>query len=634
MTSMMNGDSNGTVKGTWPDKFALPVMAWLAVGLAVFHLWYALDTTLPATQLRPIHLVWVLVLILLRFPSVPAGHSLYTPLRLMDVLLALGILWAGWVTATFDHSSIDHLRYGLNASQQFAGALLLVMVLECTRRAVGWEMALIGTVFLVYSLAGHLLPEVIANRGFSFERVLRFQVFTTEGIFGAPLGIAASTVFLFVLFGAFLEVTGAGRFFIDLAYAAAGKYRGGPAKAAVLASAGMGSISGSAIANAATSGAFTIPMMKRLGYQPKQAAGIEAAASTGGQIMPPIMGAGAFIMAEYTNTPYSTIVAVAIAPAALYFIGVLLSVHLMAAKLGLKGMDKTPPLRDTLVFGFHFIVPLVLITALLLMNYSPARVGVVGCIAVLVAALLRAHTRPTLRVLFTGLKNGALMMLPISAACATAGIVVGALGQTGIGLEFTGFVVSLAGGHLWLALLLVALAALVLGLGLPVTAAYILLAVMAAPALGDLGVPVLVAHMVIFWLSQSSNVTPPVALAAFASAGIAGARPLSAAFEAFKLAKGLFILPLLMVYGDLIWVEGTSAGAYALSLAMALLVMMAFTFVLENRLFTRLHSMEAVALLGAIAMMLHPGLWSDCAGAALTLAVMAFNYRASLSSRL
>jgi TRAP transporter 4TM/12TM fusion protein len=614
------------MKSAWLDKFALPLTAWLAVGLALFHLWYALDATLPATQLRPIHLVWILVLILLRFPLVPAGNSFYTPLRLTDALLALAILWAGWVTATFDHSGIDHLRHGLSLTQQIAGTILLIMVLECTRRAVGWEMALIGTVFLVYSLAGHLLPDAIANRGFSFERVLRFQVFTTEGIFGAPLGIAASTVFLFVLFGAFLEVTGAGRFFIDLAYAAAGKYRGGPAKAAVLASAGMGSISGSAIANAATSGAFTIPMMKRLGYQPRQAAGIEAAASTGGQIMPPIMGAGAFIMAEYTNTPYSTIVAVAIAPAALYFIGVLLSVHLMATKLGLKGMDKTTPVRETLVYGFHFIVPLVLITALLLMNYSPARVGVVGCIAVVLAALLRAHTRPTLSVLFAGLKNGALMMLPISAACATAGIVVGALGQTGIGLEFTGFVVSLAGGHLWLALILVALAALVLGLGLPVTAAYILLAVMAAPALGDLGVPVLVAHMVIFWLSQSSNVTPPVALAAYASAGIAGARPLGAAVEAFKLAKGLFILPLLMVYGDLIWVDGTSAGAYAVSILTALLVIMAFTFVLEHRVFTRLRIMESLALLGAIGLMLHPSVWSDGAGVALALVVIAVNY--------
>lgn len=614
----------------WLDKAALPALTWLAVSLSVFQLWYGIDGSLSATYLRPIHLVWILVLILLRFPLLAEQHRFYLPARLGDMALAAAALWAGYLTLSFDYSGIDHILYGLTLPQQTAGAILLLLTLECTRRAVGWEMAAIGAIFVLYTLFGHLLPDAVANRGFTFERLLRFQAFTTEGLFGAPLGIAASTVFLFVLFGAFLEITGAGKFFIDLSYAAAGKYRGGPAKAAVVASAAMGSISGSAIANSVTSGAFTIPMMKKLGYKPEQAAGIEAAASTGGQIMPPIMGAGAFIMAEYTNTPYSTIVLVSIAPAMLYFIGTLFYVHLMAVKLGLKGMATTPPLRETLKYGFHFIAPLALITALLLMNYSPGLVGVIGCGAVVAAAMLRPHTRLNFTRLFTALKAGALMMLPISAACATAGIVVGALGQTGMGLEFTRFVVSLADGQVWLALLLVGAAAMVLGMGLPVTAAYILLAVMAAPALENLGVPLLTAHLVIFWLSQTSNVTPPVALAAFAAAGVAGAKPMRSAIEAVKLAKGLFIIPLMMVYSGLIWTDGITGMEFIAAILMTLGVIAALAFLLENRVFCKLHSIERLLFVLAIGLMLYHDALSDWIGLALLCAACGMNYARSV----
>jgi TRAP transporter 4TM/12TM fusion protein len=587
------------------DRSILWLVAALAGSLSVFQLWYGIDGSLSATYLRPIHLGWILVLVLLRFPLCNPVTKGYLPSRLLDVLLVLAVLASAWVVLRFDYAGIDHILYGLNATQQVAGAVLLLATLECTRRAVGWEMALIGLLFVLYVLFGDMLPDALANRGFTVERLLRFQTYTTEGVFGAPLGIAASTVFLFVLFGAFLEITGAGKFFIDLSYAAAGKYRGGPAKAAVLASAAMGSISGSAIANAVTSGAFTIPMMKKLGYKPEQAAGIEAAASTGGQIMPPIMGAGAFIMAEYTNTPYSTIVLVSIAPAMLYFLGTLLYVHLMALKLGLQGMSDTPPLKDTLKYGFHFIAPLALVTGLLLMNYSPALVGVIGCGAVLLAAMLRPHTRLNLRTLWQALQAGALMMLPISAACATAGIVVGALGQTGMGLEFTRFVVSLADGQVWLALLLVGAAAMILGMGLPVTAAYILLAVMAAPALENLGVPLLVAHLVIFWLSQTSNVTPPVALAAFAAAGVAGARPMRSAVEGAKLAKGLFIIPGMMVYSDLIWLDDVTWHGFLLGVALTMAVLAAFAFIIENRIFCGLHSLERLFFVLAIGLMLY-----------------------------
>ena len=567
-------DQNGQAPGSSDrlEEVLLKLVFVSAIALSCFQLWQSLSGAIGATFFRPIHLTWIIILTFLYYPLAQSRTARY-----VDVALAALTLYCGYGILRFDYRGIDHILDGLNAHDSACGLLLIVLLFEATRRSVGWAMVAIGVLFILYNAFGNMLPDVIANRGFSFERIVRFQVFSGAGLFGTPLGIAAGTVFMFVLFGAFLEVTGAGRFFIDLAFAGAGRYRGGPAKASVFASAAMGSISGSAIANTVTTGALTIPMMKKLGYKPEQAAGIEAAASTGGQIMPPIMGAGAFIMAEFTATPYNSIVVLSIAPALLYFFCTLVFVHLMAAKLGLRGMTDTPPLMGTLRDGFHFFYPLVIVTILLLLNYSPPLVGAVGCAIVVLTGALRTRTRVNFRTILEGLKRGALMALPISAACATAGIVVGVIGQTGIGLQFTESVVELAGGALWLALALIAAAALILGMGLPVTAAYIVLSVMAAPALKGLGLPLVVAHMIIFWLSQTSNVTPPIALAAFAGAGIAGARPMRSAVEALKLAAGFFIIPLMMAYSGLLMIEGVSLanGMWSIAITLALIVVIA-----------------------------------------------------------
>ena len=481
-----------------------------AVGLSIFQLWQPLagffpaeflpfESVLglqPATYFRPIHLCWILCLGFLVYPL----STQVSALRWLDFVSIFAVLWASERILSFDYRSIEHLLNGLSNEDFAAGLIIVVATLEMARRSVGVVMTVVGLVFLIYSAYGNVLPDVLASKGFSIERIIRFQVFTGAGLYGAPIGIAAGAVFSFVLFGAFLQVTGAGQFLIDLSFAAAGKYRGGPAKASVLASAAMGSISGSAIANTVTTGSLTIPMMKKLGYKPEQAAGIEAAASTGGQIMPPIMGAGAFVMAEFTKTPYGEIVWIALVPAILYFSSVLLYVHLMAAKAGFKGMQGQPGAWGVFINGLHFMLPLGLITALLLWNYSPVLVGVAGTAAVVVASLLRKHTRIGLRQLLEGLKQGAMLAISISIACAVAGIVVGVIGQTGVGLQFTESVVSLSSGQLWLALLLVAIAALVLGMGLPATAAYIVLAVMTGPALQELGLALITAHMIIFWL--------------------------------------------------------------------------------------------------------------------------------------
>ncbi len=608
----------------------------LAIGLSLFQLWQPVVGffppgviplekvfgLLPATYFRPAHLAWVLVLGLFYYPL---GQKIGQ--RFLDLFLAVAVTWSVFRILKFDYQSLDHLLYGLSTPDFLAGLVIVLVTLEVARRSVGLIMTLVGLTFILYSLYGNYLPDVIASKGFSLERMVRFQIFTNAGLFGAPLGIAAGAVFGFVLFGAFLQTTGAGKFLIDLSFALAGRYRGGPAKASVIASAAMGSISGSAIANTVTTGSLTIPMMKQLGYTPSQAGGIEASASTGGQIMPPIMGAGAFIMAEFTNTPYSEIVWMSLIPALLYFSSVLLYVHLMAVKAGFKAGKSAVSAWVTIKEGVHFVLPLGLITWLLLQNYSPVLVGVSGCLAVVIASFLRSHTRVTLRGILDALKGGALLAVPISSACAVAGIVVGVIGQTGIGLQFTESVVSLSSGYLWLALLLVAIAALVLGMGLPATASYIVLSVMTGPALQELGLALITAHMIIFWLAQTSNVTPPIALAAFAGAGVAGAPPMKTAVEAFKLSNGLFVIPFLMAYTPLLFVEelawfdvaGAAAGGFVLIIMLAVF--------LERFAFCRLSPLELFLVPVCIVLIVFPASYTKLFGAALAFGLMLLNWK-------
>lgn len=576
----------------------------IAVALSAFQIWQGISSTISATYFRPIHLCWVLILIFLHYPLINnRKSSLYLAGRVIDLILCGLIVFAAYRMTIFDYNDINHLFYGLQLPDMVAGCSLIILLMEGCRRTVGWVMVLIAVLFLSYSAFGDMLPAGFAIKSYTLQELIQFQIFSANGIFGSALGIAATTVFVFVLFGAFLEVTGAGKFFIDLAFSIAGKYRGGPAKAAVLASAGLGSISGSAIANTVTTGSITIPMMKKLGYKPEQAAGIEAAASTGGQIMPPIMGAGAFVMAQFTGVPYSEIMLASIAPAILYFFCTLLYVHLMACKLNLKAANRTEAVMSVMKEGARHLIPLALITTLLMMAYSPLLVGVAGCAAILVTAALRKHSRIGLQKFIEGMKNGALMALPISAACGAAGIIVGVVGQTGIGLQFTQFVMDFSGGYLLIALGLISIVALVLGMGLPVTAAYIVLAVMAVPMLSDFGLSLLTAHLIVFWLSQTSNVTPPIALAAFAGAGVANANPMKSSVEAFKLAGGLFIIPIMMAYTNLV---DSSAGAWSLTLSIVqtLTIIIAIAVSIEGYLLRVLTTAERLLAFSTIPLIL------------------------------
>lgn len=632
-------------------RIELRVIAIIGIALSLFQLYAAGVQPLGLFFQRPIHLGFILVLCFLIYPVFGRGRPRGVLGWAIDgTLIACGIAAGAWVPLNIDIIANQIFPRDIDV---LMGILTIAVVLEGARRAVGLGMTIIGVVFIAYAFAGSRgelpfladwMPGILNHRGYSLERVASQMTLGAEGIFGIPLGVAATFVFIFVLFGAFLEVTGAGKFFIDLAYAATGKQRGGPAKAAVIASAGMGSISGSAIANVVTTGAFTIPLMKKLGYRPAQAGGIEAAASTGGQIMPPLMGAGAFLMSEFTRMPYVDIVLVSIFPAVLYFGVVYLLVHIAAVKQGMTGLDAAdlPSVRKVLADGWHFLLPLVALVALLVAGYSPMRVGFYAILSIIAAASARAlwhfaATGPTMagfvglcrrgvELTLEALELGARNAVAVSMACAVAGIIVGVVGLTGLGLKFSAMMIAFSGGNIVLALILVLIASLILGMGLPVTAAYIVLIILVGPALTEeFGVPLLIAHLVVFWYSQDSNVTPPVALAGFAGAAIAGSKPMETSLQAWKYAKGLYLIPLFMVFNEEI-ILGGPLPLVLWSGAIAILGLVAFAAVLEGFLWRPMAIWMRVLLVPGVVCLFWPDLTVEIAGTVLILVLLGLNW--------
>ncbi|BEQ16743.1 TRAP transporter permease [Desulfoferula mesophila] len=653
------------------------VVMVLAVALSLYQLYTAGITALTALVQRSVHLGAILSLTyLLQPPFDGARKDRFSIWLLLDWLLVLASCYCVYyICANLDEIFArqgDWLDMDLYVS--IAGTIL---VLEACRRVIGGVMAGICFAALVYAYTtGDIIMAVLAclvvarlcnkpkswltllviaataaywlyahyyepylldmflHKPYSIERISTTLWLTTEGVFGLPLGVAATFVFVFVLFGAFLEVTGGGNFFIDLAYALTGRFSGGPAKTAVLASGFMGSVSGSAVGNVVATGSFTIPMMKRVGYRPHVAGAIEAAASTGGQLMPPIMGAGAFLMAEFTNTSYLTIIKVALVPAIMYYLTVLLFVHFEAKKEGIVGQpkEKLPKAWKVVKGGLHFIIPVGILVYVLMANYSPMMAGFVAVMSTLAASILANLVRwsvskgmvPAIsdqrlsagelakaegKMVLTGLERGAKNAIMVSVACAAAGIIVGTVTLTGMGLKFSSLVLDLSFGIEALAILLIGAASLVLGMGLPVTASYIVLATLAGPALLDLGVPLLVTHMIVFWYSQDANVTPPVSLASFAGAGVAGANPMQTAFTSWKLAKGLYIIPIVMAYRPLLGMGKDYELMHwevILAWITTLLGLVAFAAALDRYMFRKATVLETIMLVFAAALLFWP----------------------------
>ncbi|MCD1627212.1 TRAP transporter permease [Seohaeicola saemankumensis] len=644
------------------DRFQPRSILWaitlVAIAMSLFQMYTAGIEPMGLFYQRSAHLGFILFLAFLIFPITGASRPRGTIGWVVDAIFLTAAFLSGFYIFYFLDDIIDRAGWW-SQTDIIVGIIATIAVLEASRRVVGLGMTIIGMIAISYALAGprgalpwlgEWMPGILSHRGASVDRLVGQLYLGQEGIFGLPLGVAATYVFMFVLFGAFLEVTGAGKFFIDLAFAATGRKPGGPAKAAVIASAGMGSISGSAIANVVTTGAFTIPLMKKLGYKAKEAGGIEAAASTGGQITPPLMGAGAFLISEYTNVPYIDIVMVSIFPAILYLGTVYLFVHLVAMKAGMTGLSAAdlPIVRHVLAAGWQFIVPLLVLIYLLVNNISPTRVGFWAILSVIAVTALRAgftlivldprSGKPVtidrlrdavisgLRLIAQALELGARNAVAVSVACAVAGIIVGVVGLTGLGLKFSSMMISLSGGNLALALIFVLLASLILGMGLPVTAAYIVLIVLVGPALNqEFGIPLLIAHLVVFWYSQDSNVTPPIALAGFAGAAIAGSKPMETSIQAWKYAKGLYLIPAFMVYNPEIIMGGETW--YVIWTGIIVVIgLVGFASAIEGYLFTWMDKLSRILVVPGVIAIFNPDELIEAGGAFLVLAILGWNW--------
>ncbi|MDR2713162.1 MAG: TRAP transporter permease [Clostridiales bacterium] len=442
-----------------------------------------------------------------------------------------------------------------------AGIIGILVLYECCRRTVGWPLLIVVTVFLAYAYFGYLIPGRFGHNGYNIMRMVNFLFYTTEGIIGTPISVCSSFIFIFILFGSFLEKTGIGQFFIDFANSLAGKAAGGPAKVAVISSALMGTISGSSVANTVGSGSFTIPMMKRMKYRPEFAAAVEATASTGGQLMPPIMGAAAFLMAEMTGIAYSRIILAAAIPALLYFTTILLQVHFESKKLELKGMppEEIPRMWDLLKEKGHLFLAIAAIVVFLSIGFTPSYSALLACLVAIGLSMFRADTRIKIKAFLDALENGCRNSIGVSIACAMAGCIVGVVTRTGLGLTFAGSLQQLSGGYLLPALFFCMLASIVLGMGVPTTANYVIMATVTAPIVIKLGVPVLAAHMFVFYFGIIADITPPVALAAYAGSAIARSDPLKTGLTAARLAVCAFIIPYIFATNPSILFGGTAA---------------------------------------------------------------------------
>jgi TRAP transporter 4TM/12TM fusion protein len=597
------------------------VVGVVGVVMALYHVYARLTPAAPdSLVLRVITLAFSLVLSFLLFPA----RTGRTPDRIpwSDLgLAALSLACLGYVFVYYGYVTTRFpTAHPLSPADMVVGTVATLLVIEATRRTLGAALSVLALAFIVYGVAGPWLPGVLRHKGLSWEILIDQTFFTSEGIFGIPLGVAGSYVILFIVFGAFLEKSGAGQFFMNFANAIAGGSRGGPGKVAVVSSSLFGTISGSAVANVMVDGWLTIPMMKRTGFKPEAAAAIEAVASTGGQIMPPVMGAASFVMAEFLGVPYSHIMLAAAIPALFYYGALFAAIHFNAARTGLQGIPRheLPDLRAILRLQGHLLLPVVVIFVLLLQGYTATYAAIVSTASVLVVSWLRATTRITLPKAIEALRDGAFQTVPVAMATAAAGIMIGIILQTGLAIRFTSFLVDMAGGALIVALLITMVAAVILGTALPTTPAYIMLAALLIPALIKLGVPPLAAHMFAFYFGCLSSVTPPECLAVYAAASISRCSVWGAGWQAVKFASAGFIVPFFFVYSPALLFEGPWVDI-GRAVVTGTIGVIALAAALEGYLRRRASWGERGLFIVAAFLLIDPGLYSDLAGlAALT----------------
>lgn len=545
----------------------------VAVVWSLVQLYTAAYGVFPSTLQRAPHVGVALVLIFLLYPAKRGSNSNKIPFY--DYLLA----FLGFAVSAYHIIYYEDLvwRAGMYTNtDMIIGVIAVLLVIEATRRLAGPVIVSLATFFLIYAYFGKYFPSFMAHPGLSIKRIAVFQWIGTEGILGVPIAVSSTFIFLFMLFATFLKKTGIGDWLTDIAVGLTGGSTGGPAKAAVIASASQGTVSGSSVANTVGTGSVTIPLMKSIGYRKEFAGAVEAAASTGGQLMPPIMGAAAFIMSEFLNIQYGKIALAAAIPALLYFTGIFTTVHLEAVKTGLTGMpkEKLPNWKLLLKHKWFLAAPIVGIVYLLVKGFTPMLAAFVGIVLCILAAMILKETRMSIMDIIKGLEEGARSALPVVAACATAGIIVGIITLTGLGLKMAGGIVALAGGNIYLTMLFTMFCSIILGMGVPTTANYIIQTTISAPALIKLGVPPLAAHLFVFYFGIVADITPPVALAAFAGSGIAGSDPLKTGFEAFKLGFAAYLVPYIFVMSPvlvLVRPEGIATGVFVFMIIKAVI---------------------------------------------------------------
>ena len=542
------------------------IAAVFAFSMSIFHI-LTVFRQLDVIPQRGIHVAFAFTVLFLSMPLYEhvfkdryAGNKSF---RIACRVIDIGLIIAMWAAVYMCYYEYSHLSENLGRAGKWAavaGCILLILVLEATRRCLGYIMPVLACVFLVYALVGKYLPGQLGHKGYTLTAIFKYLAIDLDGIFGTTISVSATVIFMFVMFGAFLEASGCPNFINDLALSVTGKLRCGPALAAVVASALMGCINGSAVANVVGTGTFTIPLMKSRGYKSDFAAGVESVASTGGQILPPVMGSGAFLMVVFTNQPYIKICIAATIPAVLYFLGAAIAVFAQGevGNVELLPADQIPKSRNVLKDGYLYLIVIgVLVWALLIVQYSPALSGLIGCASVPVVMLFDKKKRFRLRDLPKTLIKTTYSALSIVCGCACAGIVVAMVSRTGIGVVFGDMMIGLAGGNLFLSLLFTAIACIILGMGLPTTSAYVIAAAILAPALAKLGLSLLTAHLFVFYFACLSAITPPVALAAYAGAGIAKCDPMITAIQACKIGFAGFVVPFVFCYDAAMMLDGS-----------------------------------------------------------------------------
>lgn len=523
------------------------IFTGVAIIFTLFHLYTSGFGLLLSIKQRSFHWLMILVMTFLYFPMTKKSYK-NNPSIFDIVLMILSIISGGYLI--LNYNSILMRGAIPNSADTIFGISMIILTLEATRRSVGKELLIICLVFILYALFGRYAPGVFAHKGYSFSRLVSQLYLTTEGIFGIPLDVSATYMVLFIIFGAILKETGLDSFFRDVSLAIAGKITGGPAQVAVVASGLFGTINGSATSNVVSTGTFTIPLMKSVGYSPYFAGAVEAVASTGGQLMPPIMGSAAFIMAEVLGIPYLKVALAAVIPAMLYYFSCSIMVYFRAKKLNLRPLrnNEIPSLKEAIKKSGHMLIPIALLITLLMIGRTPLFAAFYSIIATIVLSYFKKDTRLNLKKYIAIAESTAKSMIGVASACAAAGIIIGIVSLTGIGLTLGNNLVQIANGNIIILLILTVLVCLIMGMGVPTTVVYILMATIAAPPLINMGINPLAAHFFVFYFGLLASVTPPVAIAAYAAAGLANASPSKTGWQAFRLALAGFIIPFAFIF--------------------------------------------------------------------------------------